>query len=161
MRAASKFIEFHQRDVRRVGEFHADLAIPDTLLRIGDATQVLYRSDKLNPTTGEDEGWVDYFHDHHPGVVLYRPAGRGVAGLERTVPEWLRDVRELTWLGYCLGLSYRDDGGRVVDVAAAKPLPELYCTPTGRALLVVQGKRKLVACMWGGRLGVEDRGIVH
>jgi hypothetical protein len=39
------------------------------------------------------------------------------------------------------------------------PLPDLCCTPDGKCLLVVQGKRKVLAMMWGGALGVFARGI--
>lgn len=162
MRAVTKYVEFHGQDPRKVGTFHRELVIPAEAILAGDATQVLYRSDKLNPTTGEDEGWIDYFHDHDPGVQLYRcdRAADG-EGPVRAVPPWLRNVKELTWLGYCLGFSYIDLDGHDRKATGKKPLPELFCTPSGKALLVIQGKRNLLAMMWGGRLGVEDRGIVH
>lgn len=161
--ALTKYLEFHGHDgPDKVGAFHRDLAIPDRALRIGDATQMLYRSNKLNPTTLEDEGWIEYFHDHSRGVGAYRcdAAAAQAPGRIAVVPAWIRRVRELTWLGKCLGYSYRDGDGRH-EVKATEPLPELYCIPSGRALLVIQGKRHLLAMMWGGQLRVEDRGIVH
>lgn len=161
MRAAQKFLEFHQRQVRRTGVF-AEGLIPATAIDVGDATQVLYDSDKLNPTSGEDEGWVSYYHDHSPGVRLYRcDYQAGLVGDERVIPAFVRRARELVWLGRCAGFSYRDHTGREVKARSTEPFPELFCTPNGRALLVIQGKRRLLAMMIGGRLGVEDRGIVH
>lgn len=160
MRAVRKFVEFHAREPRNVGTFDSRLEIPDTAVHAGTAVRVMYRSDKLNPSTLEDEGWIDYFHDHDPGVRLYR-CDRAAKGSHRTVPAWLRNVQELTWLGHCLGLTYVGADGEQHDVPATDPLPELFCTPNGRALLVIQGKRTLLCMLWGGRLGVEDRGIVH
>lgn len=161
-RAVAKYLEFHGQDPRRIGQFHRDLVIPATAYLVGDAKQVLYRSDKLNPTTGEDEGWIDYFHDHEPGVRLYRcdrlAASEGVA---RAVPKFLREARELTWLGKCTGFAFLDLDGDKRQAKAGEPLPELFCHPSGRALLVVQSKRSVLAMIWGGRLGVEQRGIVH
>lgn len=162
MRAVTKYLEFHGQDPRKLGAFHADLVIPSEAVLAGDAVQLLYRSDKLNPTTGEDEGWIDYFHDHDKGVRLYRcDRAADEEGPVRAVPAWLRRTKELTWLGYCLGFSYVDPDGHERKATGKKPLPELFCTPSGKALLIVQGKRHLLAMMWGGRLGVEDRGIVH
>lgn len=161
--ALKKYLEFHGHDgPDKVGAFHRELIIPDRALCIGEATQVLYRSNKLNPTTLEDEGWVEYFHDHSRGVRAHRcdRAAASLPGKLAVVPAWLAGAKELTWLGKCLGYSYRDDDGRH-EVKATEPLPELYCTPNGRALLIIQSKRTLLAMMWGGRLGVEDRGIVH
>jgi hypothetical protein len=160
-KALRKYLEFHGQDPRKIGQFHRDLVIPERAVCVGVATQVLYRSDKLNPTTLEDEGWIDYFHDHDDGVQLYRTDRKVSEGVERAVPKWLRDVSSLTWLGYCLGFSYSDHAGAECSADASKPLPELFCVPSGRALLVIQNKRSVLAMMWGGRLGVENRGIVH
>lgn len=161
--ATRMYVGFHQHDPRKVGDFHRELVIPDTAMCVGDAVNVLYRSDKLNPTTGQDEGWIDYIHDHKNGVKVYR-CDRAAESLElaveRTVPSWLRNVRELTWLGDCLGFAYHD-GDREHEARGTKPLPELYTTPSGKALLVIQGKRRLLALVWGGKLGVEPRGIVN
>ncbi len=163
MRGALKMYEgFHQQDPKRVGSFHSDLVIPAEAVYVGAAVHVLYRSDKLNPTTGEDEGWIDYIHEHDPGVKAYRidRIARGL-GPVRRVPGWLQDVTELVWLGHCLGYEYRTPDGDPVEAKGARPLPELYTTPNGRALLIIQSKRTMLAMLWGGRLGVEPRGIVH
>lgn len=158
--AAKMYVAFHQHAPRETGSFHRELVIPGRAVCVGDAVNVLYRSDKLNPTTGEDEGWIDYIHDHKKGVQVYR-CDPGAHGTEHAVPAWLRDVHELSWLGDCLGFAFKDGDGREVEARGVKPLPELYTIPSGRALLVIQGKRKLLAMIWGGRLGVEPRGIVH
>lgn len=165
MKFITKYRQFHAHEPRKIGEFHPDLEIPDVAACMGQAKQVLYRSDKLNPETLEDEGWIDYFHDHDAGVQLYRCDQAALvdqlADL-RTVPAWLRRTRELTWLGKCLGFTYVDQvTGKKCPAKATAPLPELFCTPSGKALLVIQGKRKILAMAWGGRLGVEPRGIVH
>lgn len=156
-KAIRMFRRFHTRDWRHEGDFHPDLEIPEHVELLGAGVKTDYRSDKLNPTDGQDEGWIDYTHDHDAGVRMYRPV-RG--GGDVLVPAWIRNVSELTWLGKCLGLSYRDDRG-THEAPGTEPLPELYAIPSGKALVVIQGKRSVVALIWGGRLGVERRGIVH
>jgi hypothetical protein len=158
--AIGKYIQFHQHDPHRIGEFHRDLAIPRTVICAGEAVNVLYRSDKLNPTTGEDEGWIDYIHDHKDGVMAYR-CDRQARGPEVEVPSWIRNERALYWLGDCLGFAFRGPDGREGEAQGADPLPELYAIESGRALLVIQGKRRVLALIWGGSLGVEPRGIVN
>lgn len=158
-RAVRKFADFHARDPRKVTETGAAFKIPSTAILVGHAVNVMYRSDKLNPTTHEDEGWIDYIHDHEKGVNVYR-TDRAANGPERAVPAWIRDCTELTWLGDCLGFTYKGDEHEE-EAKGTKPLPGLYSTPNGKALLVIQGKAKVLAIIWGGRLGVEARGIVH
>lgn len=166
-KAISMFRRFHTREWRGEGDFHRDLEIPDVVVQLGPAINVLYSSDKLNPTDGQDEGWIDYIHEHSSGVHAYRPA-RGAAdrdartlGHEKLVPTWIRKVDQLTWLGKCLGFAYRDENRRKCEAKGTNPLPELYTIPSGKALLVIQGKRSILAIIWGGKLGVERRGIVH
>lgn len=159
-RAIKKYLDFHQQEPVKIGTMN--VRIPETAILVGPAVHVLYRSDKLNPTTLEDEGWIDYIHKHDRGVNCYR-TDRAAAqlGPERTVPQWLRNTRELVWLGYSLGFEYKDHDGKTVEARGKQPLPELWTTPNGRALLIIQSKRTLIALLWGGRLGVEPRGIVH
>lgn len=160
--ARRMFRTFHSREWRREGDFHADLVIPSEVVRLGAAEHVLYRSDKLNPTSGEDEGWIDYIHEHGSGVVAHRVEARPAADADLVaVPGWLQRQQSFTWLGKSLGFAYRDAGGRVRKVGATEPLPELYAAPSGRALLIIQSKRRLLAMIWGGRLAVQRRGIVH
>jgi hypothetical protein len=155
-----KYVEFHQLEPRKVGRFPATFEIPAEVKLGGTAKQVLYRSDKLNPTTGADEGVIDYFHDHKDGVRIYRTDAH-FGGQARRVPNWIRNVKALVRLGDCLGFTYADEDGYEVRAKGKKPYPELYCIPSGKALLVVQGKRRVLAIIWGGRLGVEARGIVN
>lgn len=161
-KALRLYVGFHQKDPKKVGNFDPRLVIPAEAQLIGHAVHVLYRSDKLNPTTGEDEGWIDYIHEHDANVKVYRcdRSPGGPEGITRRVPAWLQRVDELDWLGYCQGFAFEDDDGEK-EVKGTKPYPELYCTPNGKALLVIQSKRTLLAMIWGGRLGVEPRGIVH
>lgn len=159
--AIKKYIEFHQHEPKKVA-FAAALNIPDRVICVGAAKNVLYRSDKLNPGTGEDEGELDYIHDHSRGVHVYR-CDRGAVGVEVAVPAFLRNVRDIIKLGECLGFEYANDDGDIVQVQGNTTggLPELYTIPSGKALLVVQSKRTILTMIWGGKLGVERRGIVH
>jgi hypothetical protein len=65
----------------------------------------------------------------------------------------------LVRLGQCLGFEYESPSG-AIEAVTEPPLPELYTITTGRALLVIQGKRRICALIWGGKLRVESRGIV-
>jgi hypothetical protein len=157
--AVNKYVEFHTHDPIEEGEFAKDFRIPKQVVRAGDAVHVLYGSDKRNPSTGIDEGWIDYIHDHDPGVKVYR-CDHGCTGPLHRVPKWLAEEKELIWLGECAGFSYRDADGNKVDAEAISPCPDLYTVPSGKALLVIQGKKRVEALIWGGDLGVERRGIV-
>jgi len=159
-RAIKMYVDFHQHEPKKLGSFHSSLRIPARAVLCGPAKHVLYRSDKLNPTTGADEGWNDYIHKHDRGVNLYLGLN-DLDGPERAVPAFIRDAKELAWLGNCLGLAFQDEDGYVREIKGTRPLPELYTTPNGRALLVIQNKRSLLALVWGGSLAVEPRGIVH
>ena len=159
MNAERKYVEFHSQQPVKIGEFHKTFKIPQSARIAGDAVNVLYSSDKLNPETGKDEGWIDYIHDHKEGVAVYRTDAH-FSGRTRKVPKWIWGVDELTWLGHCLGFAYNDESGKEVQAQADAPLPELFTIPSGRALIVVQSKSHVLAMIWGGKLGVERRGIV-
>jgi hypothetical protein len=77
------------------------------------------------------------------------------------VPAFIRDADSLVLLGDCLGFTYENEYGEAIEASATNPLPELYTIPSGRALVVVQSKRTVLALLWGGKLGVEARGIVY
>lgn len=157
-KAVAKYREFHQLPPRKIGEFRNGFSIPRTVVMAGPAHHVMYRSDKLNPSTGKDEGVIDYIHDHDPGVHVYR-TDADCPGEVCAVPAWLQRVQSLILLGQCLGFEYSSPDG-IVQAVVEPPLPELYTITTGRALLVIQNKRSIKAIMWGGKLGVEARGIV-
>lgn len=157
-RAVSLYRSFHSHEPR--GTRTVAGSIPKQAHRAGAAVNVLYASDKLNPTTGEDEGWIDYIHDHNRGVVIYR-CDEAAAGKLCAVPAWITNVTELVVLGDCLGFAYEDEtDGHVTRAKGKRPLPELCAIPSGKALVVVQDKRNVLAIIWGGKLGVLDRGIV-
>lgn len=158
--AAEKlYREFHQNEPRRVGSFGPSFRIPARARAAGDALEVLYRSDKRDPATGrQPRKPVDYIHEHDPGVRVYRTDGMP----DTDVPEYIAKATELVLLGECLGFAYHDEeSDQEVEAQVRTPYPELYAVPSGKGLLVVQSKRSVLAVIWGGRLGVEARGIVH
>ncbi len=160
-KALEMYRAFHQFDARKVGTFRRGFKIPDRAVYVGTAVHVLYRSDKTDPETGLlPKKPVDYIHEHDKGVKVYRCDMRG--GVLTDVPAWITEVDALVKLGDSLGYAY-DDGDPEGEIhgEARPPYPELYCTPNGKALLIIQDKAKVLALIWGGRLGVEPRGIVH
>lgn len=159
--ALRMFRGFHKREPREFGKFPPSFSIPKEVPLAGPARHVLYRSDKLNPTTEIDEGVIDYIHEHEKSVNIYR-CDRGFDGPIRKVPKFILDAPGLVRLGECLGFAYVDEYGQDMEAKTTRPLPYLYCIPSGRALVVVSRSRPRVeALFWGGRLGVEPRGIVH
>jgi hypothetical protein len=160
--AVEKYVEFHRYEPADIGTFAAAMEIPAEMVCVGPATHVLYRSGKVDPATLRlPKRPRNYIHDHDAGVFCYVPmAQEETDGETVRVPAWIREVKALTLLGQCLGFRYRDEDGDVVCVEGIPPMPELYCTPDGRCLLVIQDKRQVLAAMWGGVLGVEGRGIV-
>lgn len=157
-RAIAIYEGFHRFSPRKVGEFHPSFKIPSRVNRQGPAVDVLYRSDKVDPETlKKPRSPQNYIHEHDSkGVMAYLPRGPGE--LVET-PDWIREAKALSSLGQCLGLKFTRDG-KLVEGKATKPLPELYTTANGKALIIVQGKRDVLAIVWGGKLNVEPRGIV-
>lgn len=158
--AIKLFEDFHSFEAREVGAFPSRFRIPREAHYAGDGNYVLYRSDKLNPTTGIDEGTIDYIHEHNDGVKIYR-TDANFSGPVRRVPKWIHETKSLVLLGTCLGFGYVDADGYDVEAEPTGKKPELYTVPSGKALLVVQDKRRVLALIWGGKLGVEARGIVN
>jgi len=154
--AIDKYREFHRFDPRRIGAM-PHLRIPSRMKRAGVAKWVTYRSMKVDPETKiRPRQPVDYIHEHDAGVHVYLPDASGTAA----VPTAALEATALVKLGECLGYLFVDSVvGKEREAIGQAPLPELYCTPDGTVLLVVQGKRELLAAMWGGALGVFARGI--
>lgn len=155
--AVNKYVEFHQFEPTDIGEFSDSFSIPTKARYAGEALFVLYRSGKKDPLTLMTPiDPRDYIHEHEDGVKLYR--------LDRVspsrVPNWIHEATALTLLGKCLGFAYTDKDGEEIEARGTDPLPELYCIPSGKALLVVEDKSRVVALLWGGKLRVESRGIV-
>lgn len=166
--AVEKFVEFHRFDPRKTA-LMPELVIPAKLRRAGDAVHVLYRSDKVDPATlKKPRKPVNYIHEHNAGVHVYLPGTGADVSIHRSL-EAVRDAKSSTTkvgalveLGKCLGFAYTDarypDDGPV-EAESVAPLPELFCTPDGKVLVVIQSKRQVLAAMWGGALGVFARGI--
>lgn len=157
-RAIAMYEGFHRFEPRRIGEFPASMVIPSRCNKQGPSVDLLYRSGKVDPETlKKPRRPQDYIHEHDSkGVHTYLTRGPG-----ETVktPKWIVETTALCRLGDCLGFKFKRDG-KVVEAKAEKPLPEWYCTPCGKALLVIQDKRDVLALVWGGELNVEPRGIV-
>ncbi len=166
--AVDKYKEFHRHEPERVGAFAQGFAIPEQAIRVGDAKWVTYRSDKVDPETmRRPRRPVDYIHEHHAGVGTYLPvltfdpqlekAFHGSPG-PRAVPSKFFESPTLVRLGICLGFAFARDGVEH-EFKSVPAMPDLYCTPDGRCLLVIQSRQQVLAMMWGGALGVFARGI--
>jgi hypothetical protein len=155
-RAAEMYEKFHRLPVNKV-DVDLEMEMPTHVTKVGRATHVMYRSGKVDPETGrKPRAPQNYIHDHDAGVDLYEP---GAGDIE--VPRAIAAAQGLVRLGHCLGLGYIDpDDGERYEMEGGRPLPELYCTPDGKALVIVEAKREILFVVWGGALGVEPRGIV-
>lgn len=150
---------FYQFEPRKVGAFASGFSIPRRATHVGEAKTMYYTSDKLNPTTGEDEGAQRYYHPHE-GDVYMLVTDKGAQGHVVEVPRWIHGVDSLVLLGQCDGFEYEDFDGDLQEAQATGRKPEWYCIPSGKALLVVQDKKKVLAIVYGGSLDVEWRGVV-
>jgi len=158
-KAEKLFQTFHQFDPIKVGDFPRDFYIPRKAIHIGEAKVMLYSSDKLNPETGEDEGTIHYFHDHEGGVKLC-VTDEDQDGELVSVPKRIYETQALVRLGDCEGFEFEDLDGKSRKAKVSGRKPEWYAVPSGKALLVVQDKRSVLAILWGGKLNVEWRGVV-
>jgi len=158
--AARLYETFHRYEPKVIGAFPSSFEIPKTLYLAGKAVDVMYRSAKVDPATlRKPSKPVNYIHEHDSrGVKCYLPRG-DADGPATDVPDKFRGVSALTRLGFCLGFKFEDEDGQWVDADARAPLPDLYATPDGRCLLVIQSRRRVLAMVWGGGLGVYARGI--
>jgi hypothetical protein len=146
-----KYAEFHDYEPIEIGQFHKSFKIPAQVNLLGEAVHVLYKSDKWG-----DKG-IDYIHEHEGRVKVGTPDGDGRS---ISVPTRLRKPKTLVKLGECLGFCFKNGDGEEIEAKGTRPYPELYTTPDGRGLFVVQNKRQCLAVIWGGDLGVEAAGIV-
>lgn len=153
--AIGKYEEFHRLEPTKIAEF--SISIPSKVTKLGKGVNVLYESGKKDPETlRKPKKPLAYIHDHDAGVHVYRCDGRGG---DTEVPDFIKHAQALVVLGKCLGFAWKDEDGEH-NAEGTKPLPDLCCTVDGRALLVVQSRRQVLAMIWGGGLGVEARGIV-
>jgi hypothetical protein len=155
---------FNQLDWRKAAPFAPSLRIPDRLVVLGAAEYVMYRSAKRDPETGRvPRKPVDYIHEHDANVRIAVPLSSKLRLEQRRVvapPAFIRNACTLARLGQCLGFAYHH-GRELEEIEASSPYPELYAIASGKALIVVHAKSTLEAVIWGGRLDVESRGIVH
>ena len=160
VRKAEKLFEtFHQFEPTKIGEFGPSFKIPREMLWVGEASVMYYTSDKLNPETGEDEGFIGYYHEHKPGVRML-VSDRSRDGDWRAVPKWIWGASALVKLGVCDGFDYVDFEGRTRSATARGRKPDWYTLPSGKALFVIQDRRSVLAIAYGGKLTVEWRGVV-
>jgi hypothetical protein len=158
--ALEKYEEFHRHKPEKVGSFASSFRIPTRIVYGGKSKWVTYRSRKIDPETmRRPKRPVDYIHEHDAGVVTYLVPERGSSETLVPVPERIRNADVLVNLGVCLGFCFESGTGGKQEVEATAPMPDLYCTADGKCLLVIQSKRKVLAMMWGGALGVFARGI--
>jgi hypothetical protein len=150
-RTVDMFTTFTEHEPRDIGVFAERLALPEAMGRVGKGLWVAYRSDKW---TGKMQ---NYIHEHEaPFPSYYFPNAKG-GGRRASLPG---RPKSLAMLGQCLGWSWQDSDGNVVEAEITKPYPELYCSPNGKVLFVISNKSRLECACWGGGLVVEDRGIV-
>ncbi len=165
--AVAKFKEFHRFEPTKITEFHKSFKIPTEMQPVGRAKSTTYRSGKVDPETGKKpKRSIDYIHEHDAGVVCYLPVDDAdldeleVQRAPVTVPRDFASTEALVKLGESLGCAFQIEGDEEPwDIESVSPLPELYCTPDGKCLMIIQGRREILAMIWGGALGVFRRGI--
>ena len=150
--AVGMFMKFNSFDPKNL-TYEPNFKWPERVRQLGEATWITYRSKKVIPDNGvKPRGWQHYIHDHDGGVSSYACDGKP----DTDVPLFITDCTALALLGDCTGIGF----GKTGEGKTTAPYPELYSTPCGRALILVQSKRKVVGMIWGGGLDVQDRGIV-
>lgn len=155
----AKYEEFSRLEPRDV-ICEEDQRMPTRATKVGKAIHVMYRSEKIDPETDKRPrgGAQNYIHEHDAGVHVYEPGDRDTGDSE--VLECSDDTT-LVLLGECLGLAWKSGSdGEDYEVEWSDPEVELYCTTSGKMLVIVGGKREILYLVWGGALGVEPRGIV-
>jgi len=161
-----RFEKFHQLEPNEV-VVDDDATMPTKAHCLGKAVHVLYRSGKVDPETGKKpRSPQNYIHEHDAGVMLYEPCLHSLRRCSaEAIPAQVRSETDgdttLVLLGECLGLAYKAaEDGEEYEIEFDDPKVELYCIPSGKALVVVEGKREILYLVWGGGLGVEPRGII-
>lgn len=145
-----RYRTFHQLEPYKIDTFDKRFKIPSRLVCVGEANFMTYRSKKWEGKPNE------YWHDHEAGVHVYRSGSTEKV----SVPEFIRTTKTLVRLGNCLGFGYTAPDGSIVEARIKSPEPDLFCTPCGKALLVIEAQHLLHAVLWGGQLNITARGIV-
>lgn len=176
--AKAKFREFHAYESENSGPFDASLKIPERISCVGESVYVCYRSDKWGD---KNQDYIHHndcrcLHDREAHEDENGPCGKltcacqtfksnvkfclaGGRGESVEVPAFIRKASKLTFLGKCLEYSFLKEDDELVQTKGGKGC-ELFCVPSGKALLIIKDKKKLVAIVWGGSLAVKDVGIV-
>lgn len=160
-KAVKLYTDFHRFEPKDIGEFHDDFFIPTEGVLVGPALMVLYTSDKVDPySLVPPDKPEHYYHEHKDGVNVVRFDAPASDGTVKKLPKRIYGETSLTRLGDCDGFFYLNKDDDEVE-ARCKGNTELYATPDGKALLVIENKRDVIAALWGGKLDVEPRGIVN
>jgi hypothetical protein len=166
--AIEKYKEFHRYEPTKLTEFPKGFLIPRKMVRAGAAKWTTYRSGKVDPSTLKTpKRAISYIHEHGIGVSVYfEPDAPELDELdvdERQVvelPDKFTETQALVKLGDNLGFCIKgENGDEDAEFESSGKLPELYCTPDGRCLFVVQDRKEVIAAIYGGGLGVFSRGI--
>lgn len=164
--AIEKFTQFHRYPPTKITEFKKGFSIPHEMVKGGAARWTTYSSAKVDPATlKKPRGPVNYIHEHDAGVCVYLPVDcdelEDLHVADSTpikVPRAYYGAEALVRLGTSLGFCIKGDKDGDYEFEANKG-EELYCVPDGTCLLIVADRRKVVAMIWGGALGVFGRGI--
>lgn len=143
---------FHQLEPKK-GRQLPDNLVPDELTHVGWCTKTYYLSDKWENKVNA------YVHDHYPDVGFYLVHSRGKqwGGYSKNVPEKIKNVKELWVLGQCDRLEFCDWEGETHDLTFKSVT---LAAPTSMDVLYLIQKQKLIGCIWGGQMTIEDVGIV-
>ena len=159
--AVKLYTDFHRFEPRDINTFHKDFFIPHEGVMVGPALMVLYTSDKVDPySLVPPDKPEHYYHEHKDGVKVVRFDAPDDEGPIKKIPKRICGVGSLTRLGRCDGFFYLNQDDEEVAAECTGNV-ELYATPNGKALLVIDKKKDVVAAIWGGKLDVEPRGIVN
>ncbi len=75
------------------------------------------------------------------------------------LPNHVTASESLAKLGTCLEFGFKTPEGPMVGRCQGRK-PELYGTPSKRGLILVQDKKRALVVIYGGKMRIEDRGIV-
>jgi len=154
--AVAGYENFQAFTPREIGVLRG-LVIPTQVCQVGSAVTTYYRSDKW------ENKKHDYFHNHDPGVKVGVTDGDGPMVAVPAEIAGKRDGIAIYKLGTCLGLEYETPDGERVEIKGRSPEIELYASASRKVLLVIDtagSTAHVLAILWGGKMRVEDRGIV-
>jgi hypothetical protein len=154
-RAVKLFEGFHEYEMKDTGRFDPKLTIPRFVFSPGACAEVRYRSNKWG------DGSILYYHpiDSFPKVTV--GLLRQHEGKPRRLPAAVSSMDQaLIRIGSCVkdSVIFEDGEG---DASVSFPAKsEWFFSPSSRALFVISQRRHLHCVIWGGKLNVENRGIV-